>query len=275
MHARRSRRGRAVGALLGTAALGMAGLAAPAAAGAATPCAGGTLASGTYGNLLISNRCTVPDGAVVTVLHDLVVAPGAAFDAQSHAVVHVRGDVVAQRGSMFALGCTDAHPCTSDPHGPEGSPPPPVDRSGDSYRVDGNVVLNHVFDAALNGDVIGGNVVSTGGGPGYRLDPWIPFSIKDDTIGKNLVVTGLRTTWFGVIRTSVGGNVVLQDIKAADQDGNEVVADHVGRNLVCHAMTPAPQLGDAVEGAPPGYGPTTVGGHALGQCASLPGGTAS
>lgn len=267
MHARKG-----MAALVGVAALGLAGLAGTGTADAATAsCAGGTLASGTYGTLMITNHCAVPDGATVTVLHDLVVAPGAAFDAQSHSVVHVLGDVVAQHGSMFALGCTDAHPCTSDPQAPEGTQPPPVDRSKDSYRVDGNVVLNQVFDAALNGDVIGGNVVSSGGGPGYSLNPWIPFSIKDDTIGKNLVVTGLRTSWFGVIRTTVGGNVVLQDVRAADPDGNEVVADHVGRNLVCLGLSPQPQLGDAVEGAPPGYGPTVVGGRALGQCASIQG----
>ncbi|MGN6243024.1 MAG: hypothetical protein ACTHQ3_05055 [Motilibacteraceae bacterium] len=266
MHARKG-----IGALLGTATLGLATLTAAGSATAATPaaCAGGTLASGTYGTVVVTGQCAVPDGADVTITHDLIVAPGAMFDAQSHAVIHIEGDVVAQRGSMFALGCTDAHPCSSDPQGEEGAPPPFVDRSGDSYRVDRNIVLNQVFDAAINGVTVGGNVVSSGGGPGYSMDPWIPFSIKDDVIKGNLVVTGLRTTWFGVIRTTVGGNVVLQDIKAADPDGNEIVADTIGRNLVCHGMTPQPQLGDAVEGAPPEYGPTTVGGRALGQCAAI------
>ncbi|HEU4676661.1 MAG TPA: hypothetical protein VFS29_11765 [Motilibacteraceae bacterium] len=266
MHARKS-----VAAVVGIAALGLSTLTAAGTAGAATaaPCADGVLHAGTYGTVVVTGECAMEDGATITIRHDLIVAPGAVFDAQFHGVLHIEGNVVAQRGSMVGLGCTDAHPCTSDPQGSEDAPPPPVDRTGDSYRVDRNVVLNQVFDAAINGVHAGGNVVSSGGGPGYRMDPWIPFSIKDDSIGGNLVVTGLRTTWFGVIRTEVGGNVVLQDIKAADPDGNEVVSNTIGRNLVCHGMTPAPQLGDAVEGAPEGYGPNSVGGRALGQCAAI------
>ncbi|MGN6332035.1 MAG: hypothetical protein ACTHOD_10335 [Motilibacteraceae bacterium] len=260
MHARKP-----IAALAGVVALGLSTLTAAGTAAAAGPagCSGGELGSGTYGTVIVTSECSVPDGATVTVLHNLIVSPGAVFDAQAHAVIRIEGNVVAQPGSMVALGCTDAHPCTSDVEGEV------YDRTGDSYRVDRNIVLNQVFDAAINGVHVGGNVVSSGGGPGYRMDPWIPFSIKDDSIGGNLVVTGLRTTWFGVIRTTVGGNVVLQDIEAADPDGNEVVSNTIGRNLVCHGMTPAPQLGDAVEGAPAGYGPNSIGGRALGQCASI------
>lgn len=266
MHARKS-----TVALLGTAVtavVGLSTLTAAGTAGAATsaPCADGMLHSGTYGSVVVTGECAMEDGATITIRHDLIVAPGAVFDAQSHGVLHVEGNVVAQRGSMLGLGCTDAHPCTSDPHSEDA---PPVDRTGDSYQVDRNVVLNQVFDAAINGVTVGGNVVSSGGGPGYSMNPWIPFSVKDDVIHGNLVVTGLRTTWFGVIRTEVGGNVVLQDIKAADPDGNEVVANRIGRNLVCHGMSPQPQFGDAVPDPSSPYGPNSVGGRALGQCASI------
>jgi hypothetical protein len=218
----------------------------------------GELASGTYSNVSVTDSCMVPDGAAVTVMHNITVAPGAMFNASTHSTLSVGGNVTAGAGSMVALGCTEAHPCVDGMPGEIGAD-----------TIAGNVTLDHVFTAAINGVTIGKNLSSVGGGSGYTLDPWIPFSIKDDTIHGNLTVTGLRTSWFGVIRTTVGRNVVLTDIKGADPDSNEVVADTIGRNLVCHGLSPAPQLGDAVEGAPPGYGPSTVGGRAVGQCASL------
>jgi hypothetical protein len=181
------------------------------------------------------------------------------FDAATHSNVNVGGNVKAGPGSFFALGCTPAHPCDGD----ESEDAPTNDTVG------GNVILNHVFDAAINGDTIGGNLTVAGGGPGYSLDPWIPFSIKDNVVKGNLIVSGLRTSWFGVIRTSVGGNVILTDVQAADPDGNEVVADTIGGNLICQGNSPKPHLGDAVEGAPPGYGPSSVGGRAIGQCATV------
>lgn len=218
----------------------------------------GALPSGSYGSVQVAGSCTVPDGAHVTVAHGISVPAGARFDASTHSTLTVHGNVSGGPGSFVALGCTQAHPCDDDQPGNIGAD-----------RVDGNVTLDHVYDAAINGVTIGGNLTSVGGGAGLSQDQFIPFSIKDDTIGRNISVSGLRTTWFGVIRTTVGGNVTLSDIVLADPDGNEIVADHVGRNLVCSGMSPAPQLGDAVEGAPPGYGPTQVGGKALGQCAEV------
>ena len=218
----------------------------------------GDLPGGSYGSVQVVGGCTVPDGAHVTVAHGISVPAGAMFDASTHSTLTVHGNVSGGPGSFVALGCTEAHPCDDGVPG----------NIGDD-RVDGNVTLDHVYDAAINGVSIGGNLTSVGGGAGLSEDQFIPFSIKDDTIGGNISVSGLRTTWFGVIRTTVGGNVTLSDIVLADPDGNEIVADHVGRNLVCSGMSPAPQLGDAVEGAPPGYGPTQVDGKAVGQCAEL------
>lgn len=234
-------------------------LASPAKAPSLT-CSGGDIASGTYSKVTVTGPCSVPDGATVTVLGNLTVAPGAMFDAQTHSTVTVDGNVLAGAGSLFGLGCTPAHPCNGDES----------EESSTSDYVAGNLILDHVFDAALNGNTIGGNVVVDGGGPGYSLDPWIPFSIKDNHIKGNLVVDGLQTSWFGVIRTVVDGNVILKNIQGADPDANEVVADSIGGNLICSGNTPAPHLGDAVEGAPPGYGATSVGGKSLGQCAEIP-----
>jgi hypothetical protein len=38
---------------------------------------------------------------------------------------------------------------------------------------------------------------------------------------------------------------------------------------VCNSNSPQAQFGDAVEDGPPGYGPNTVGGRAIGECAAL------
>lgn len=249
-------------AILGAAVLTATGF--TAAANAAPPpsaaCSGGELASGTYSNVRITGNCMVPDGAAVIVRGNLTVTRGAVFDASTHSTLTVRGNVTAKPGSMLALGCTQAHPCSTD--GTPGEVGADV--------VKGNVTLDHVYNAAFNGITIHGNLTSHGGGAGPATDPFIPFSIKDDTIHGNVVVQGLNTTWFGVIRSTIGGNVVLKNIQNADPDGNEVVANTIGKNLVCHGNSPKPQLGDAVDGAPPGYGPNSVGGKAVGQCAALP-----
>jgi hypothetical protein len=244
-------------ALMGAAVLAMSGIAG--AAQAATPkaatCSGGDIASGTYKSLTVTGACTVPAGANITVQRNLTVAPGAMFDAQSApSNVRINGNVLAGPGSLFGLGCTPAHGC----------------ETGDTFSnasVGGNVVLDHVFDAAMNGIEIGGNVVSTGGGGGFVFpDGFIPFSIKDDVIHGSVIVAGLKTTWFGIIRSTIDGSVVLKDIQNDDPDGNEIVHDTIGKNLICLGLSPAPQFGDAVEGQPANYRYSTVGGQVIGQC---------
>lgn len=256
-------RARHAALVLGTAVLASNWLTATANAAApdASSCSGGELASGTYSNVTVTGECTVPDGAEVTVLGNIHVAAGAVFDAQTHSSLTVGRNVTAGPGSMVGLGCTDAHPCEDGVPGSIGQ-----------VTVHGNVSLHQVYDAALNGITVDGNVTSNRGGAGPLFpDPFIPFSVKDDTIHGNLVVQGLDTTWFGVIRSTIDGNVVLSNIQNADPDGNEVVANTIGKNLICRGNAPASQFGDAVEEGPPGYGPNTVGGVALGQCAGLVG----
>jgi len=258
---------RMLAAVAGATILAMAGVSSANAApkgssGAANlTCTGGTIDSGTYKNVTVSGACTVPDGADVTILGNLVIEAGAMFDAQTHSTVTIMKNVSAGPGSLFGLGCTEAHPCN------DGNPGTQTD------KVYGNVTLDHVFDAAINGDWIGGNLTSVGGGAGL-LDPetqFVPFSVKDDVIEGNVSISDLTTVWFGVIRSQIGKNLIVENVNLSDPDGNEIVANTIGRNLICHGNSPAPQLGDAVEGAPPGYGPNTVGGKAVGQCAGLAG----
>jgi hypothetical protein len=219
-------------------------------------CTGGDIASGTYQNLKITGDCTVPAGAHVRVVHNLKIAPWARFQADlAPSRVHIGGNVWAGHDSFFGLGCTAAHGCDK------------VGSDTSVTSVGGNITLKYVYDAAINGVEVGGNVRSKGGGAGFVLpDQFVPFSVKDDIIHGNLVVRGLKTSWFGVIRTQVDGNVILKYIKNDDPDGNEVVHDTIGGNLVCRGLSPAPQFGDAIEGAPPGYRYSTVGGRVVGQC---------
>jgi hypothetical protein len=229
--------------------------AAQAAGPVAGTCSGGDIASGTYSSLTVTGQCTVPEGASITILHKLKIRRGAMFDAQgAPSDVSIGGSVIARRGSLFGLGCTPAHGC----------------ETGTTFShasVGRNIILHHVYDAAINGVEVGGNVVSHGGGAGFVLPgDFVPFSVKDDVIHGNLIVSDLTTTWFGVIRSTIDGNVILRRIHLDDPDGNEIVHNTIGKNLVCRDLDPAPQLGDAVEGAPPDYGYSTVGGRAIGQC---------
>jgi hypothetical protein len=248
--------------LVSAAALALAGVTTFATASQAdgwqSVCTSGDIASGTYQNLKVTGDCTVPAGAKVTVVHNLKIARGAAFHADTApSTVHIGGNVRAGVGSFFGLGCTGAHGCESGP--------PFADAS-----VGGNSTLKYVFDAAINGVTVGGNVTSRGGGGGFVFDQggFIPFSVKDDIIHGNLVVRGLKTSWFGVIRTQVDGNVILKYIKNDDPDGNEIVHDTIGGNLVCRGLSPAPQFGDADDdpSLPADYPYSTVGGRAVGQC---------
>lgn len=221
-------------------------------------CPGGAISSGTYSSLTVTGKCYLPDGAHVVVTGNVTIAPYAALDSTVYSTssLNIRGNVTAGRGASVAIGCTpQAHPCG------DGSGKPGVDSVG------GNVVLNQVFNAAFNGMSIGGNLVSSGGGAGLIPSPFIPFSVKDDTIRGNVVVTGLRTVWFGVVRSTIGGNVVLTNNAGSDPDTNEVITNRIGGNLVCIGNNPPSQYGDAIEN--PMNGPNVVRGQAIGQCAPL------
>ena len=113
----------------------------------------------------------------------------------------------------------------------------------------------------LNGITVRGNITALGGGSG------IPWSIKNNTVSRNVTVAGQTTNWVGVMFNKIGGNATLLGIAVTDTDpgahGAFVVQNHIRRNLVCFGMTPT------VSG---GFSPTevnVVGGRAVGQCAAL------
>lgn len=228
-------------------------------------CSGGDIASenfvpipsGNYTSITVTGACTVPAGAVINVARGVFVAPGAALDAQSApSTLTVGRDVVAAPGSWLGLGCqppsytgNSAHECTVDPDGHS------------TVVVKGSVAAFGVTALFLNGITVRRNVtVLGGGGP-------IPWSIKNNDVGANIVVAGVTTEWLGVMFNNVGGNTVLLAIHVTDSEhpGGPlyVVRNNVVRNLVCGGITP-----DISGGFVPGS-VNVVGGRALGQCASL------
>ena len=220
-------------------------------------CAGGEIPSGNYERITVTGACSVAAGAVIRVSDDVKVTAGAALDAQSApSTITVGGDVKGARGSTVGLGCqppsatgNSAHECALDPTGQS------------TITVKGDVKVTNGELVALNGIKVRGDVTLTGGGgPNY-------WSIKNNTIGRNLKIEGVTADWLGVLFNIVGGNVSLTDISATDPGDPGrlvfVVRNVIGKNLSCENLSP---------GVSGGFFPgsvNVVGGRALGQCSAL------
>ena len=127
--------------------------------------------------------------------------------------------------------------------------------------VKGNITAGFAGTVLLNGIKVKGNVTLIGGG-----GP-IPWSIKNNTIRGNLMVSGQKTEWLGVLFNTIGRNAVLTEIALTDvhpgAPGVYIVRNTIGRNLICLGLTPGVS-GGFVPGSV-----NVVGRHAIGQCASL------
>ncbi|MCB0913628.1 MAG: hypothetical protein KDB60_18640 [Propionibacteriaceae bacterium] len=225
---------------------------------AAYICSGGEIPSNTYASLTVIGDCSVAQDAVINVRGNVLVAAGATLDAQSFpSTITVGHNVVGGAGSMIGLGCQSpadtgntAHPCTKDPEGHS------------TITVRGNITIAGAALVALNGITVKGNVTVRGGGPhGY-------WSVKNNTIGRNLDVGGMTVEWIGVMFNRIGGNAILARITVNDEHpdapGVYVVQNTVGRNLICMNLIPG------VSGGFAGL-PNVVGHRALGQCKALAG----
>lgn len=222
-----------------------------------------TAIAGTYGNLTITGNRYVAAGTSLTVHGNLTVARGACLDAFTMGTVTVGGNVQVRQGAILALGCTltstgpgEATPCTGT--------------TGDT--VGGNLVASNPWTMYIDGSTIHGNLVSNGGGPGATLSPYVNFPIKDNVIDGNVIVHGWRGAWFGFIRNTAHGNVVIShDVGLTigglgTLDSTEVAGNSISGNLVCQHNTPAAQFGDV----PPFFDPhNQVGGVKIGECAGL------
>jgi hypothetical protein len=211
-----------------------------------------------YDRISVTGVCYVLPGTVINVAGNIDVAPGGMLDAQTFSsTITVGHDLTAGAGSLLGLGClpnppghTTGHPCLDDP-------------ASSSITVKGNLTATNADTVLLNGITVNGNVRLTGGGGE------IPWPIKMNKIGGNLVINNMTPNWLGVIRNKIGGDAILSNVMITDAlFGNStptifVASNTVGHNLVCSG------LGPAVAGGFPSE-VNVVGGQASGQCAHLP-----
>jgi hypothetical protein len=249
------------GAAMVVALLGTAGVAGAAPSGKAPyTCTAGDIPSGTYASITVTGFCDVVPDAVISVVGNLNVAPGAVFDAQSApSTITVGHNVTAGGGSLLGLGCQPfgyvphaAHPCTMKGY-----------EDGHSViTINGNVTATNAFTILLNGITVTRNVTLTGGGGD------IPWALKNNTVGGNFTVSDVMPEWLGVLFSHIGGNLTLTNITATDpeDDGNaavSVVVNTIGRNLNCKNLGPR-----LTGGAIPGEF-NIVGHNTTGQCVGL------
>jgi hypothetical protein len=267
-----------LGSLTVAGALALSGGPAMAAVSSTTPaaytCTGGDFASGNftsipsgnYASITVTGVCNIVPDAVINVVGNINVAPGAVLDAQSApSTISVGKNVTAAAGSILGLGCQPTNsigmfagvPCAADPTGYT-----TITINGNVTATDADTVLMRGAVAAGAGKLtVNGNVTLTGGGGD------IPWSIKGNTIGKNLTISDVTADWLGVQFNAIGGNATLTNITATDPGDPgrtvAVVENTVGRNLNCTGLAP---------GVSGGFIPgevNHVGGKATGQCAAL------
>ena len=92
----------------------------------------------------------------------------------------------------------------------------------------------------------------------FGFGPYSDF--EDNTIGKNLIISGLQTCWLGALRNKVKGNFNASGNTTADPDGNELISNTIDGNMNCSSNSPAIQFGDS-EGVS-----NLVARNATGQC---------
>jgi len=213
-----------------------------------------SIPSGNYASITVTGVCNVVPDAVINVVGNINVASRGVLDAQSApSTITVGNNVTAAWGAILGLGClpnppghTTGHPCVVDPDG------------SSNITVKGNVTATHADTVLLDGITVNKNITMQWGG-----EPYIPWAIKDNTIGGNLVVSGVRPNWIGVLFNKIGGSAILTHITITDPGDPDptifVVSNIVGRNLVCLALGPY-----LVAGFPGEF--NVVGGLTIGQC---------
>ena len=170
---------------------------------------------------------------MINVVGNINVAPGAVLDAQSApSTITVGHNVTAGSGSLLGLGCQPTNtigmfagvPCAVEPTGHT------------TITVNGNVTATDANTVLMRKMTVNGNVTLTGGGGD------IPWSIKGNTIGGNLTISGVTADWLGVQFNKIGGNATLTNITATDPGDPgrtvAVVENTVGRNLNCIGTRP-------------------------------------
>lgn len=223
-----------------------------------TVCRGGEL-SGTVRNLVVTGACTVPANGTLLVNGGMTVTGSNAvflseFSAGSHVLIN--GDVRVYRGGTFAMGTLN-----------EGQGCDPTASS----VVNGDVRAYRALTVKLDCTMVNGDLTSYKGGTGgwgptceeSQTTQPLNFVVKDNVVSGDVGLARWRGCWMGLIRTQVGGDVVLYRNTTGSSDSMEVVTDVITDDLACYRNSPAPQVGDS------GGAPNVVGGDQRGQCATL------
>jgi hypothetical protein len=210
--------------------------------------------------------------------------------------ITVGGNMVVEKGASVLFGC---YPLSvtlwggGSPPSLFSTPDFPCDDEADplntpvlsaTEHIGGNLIAYDPLGLVVHNTTVGGNVVQYGGGNGTAFDPvgifavYIPggppaapgqFDVPSPLpaysdfsnvkTGGNLIVTGMDTSWYGIIRNTVRGSVIDTNNTTAP-DGNEVSNNTVYGNLVCSGNNPAVEYGDS------NGSPSEVGGNATGEC---------
>ena len=181
-------------------------------------CAGGdfasgnftTIPSGNYASITVTGVCNIQPDAVINVVGNINVAAGAVLDAQS-------------APSTITVGHNVTAGCRLAPR--HGLPADKLHRQvrGSAVRRRSDRAHHHHRPRERHGHrrehrpaarqlTVGGNVTLTGGGGE------IPWSIKGNTIGGNLTISGVTADWLGVQFNRIGGNATLTDITVPDPE---------------------------------------------------------
>jgi hypothetical protein len=231
------------------------------------------MAAGTYSSFTVTGTCNIAYGANVHINGDLTIAAGASLndhgaEAWKAAQMHIAGDVYVGKGAVLGLGW-------NSPEGTLG-----LDTVG------GDIVASRPLALQLGGVTVGGDVISNGGGVlSTSIADFRNFPVKDNVIHGNLIVQGWHGGWIGLIRNTVGGNVIFsknvsrsnpETGPGTDEDSSEVqgsdlaaiggpsIPQTIHGNLICIGNVPAAHFNPGDFGAA-----NSVGGKAIGQCAGL------
>jgi hypothetical protein len=216
-------------------------------------CHNGNLKQGVYASLRVTGVCTVPTGAIVRVRNDVHVAPGATLNAITQSTFNVRGDVIVRRHAVIGLGCNDEVGCAS---------------STDDH-IGGTLQSWKAAAVVIEQETIGGDVLIRRGGGSMDCSSTALFggpyfsTIHDSVIGGNVVFRAVHSCWFGLIRSTIGGDVHIARNRMGDPDAMEIITNTIVGNLSCVNNSPHAQIGDS------GGEPNVVGGEKRGECRHL------
>jgi hypothetical protein len=242
-----------------------------------------------FGLVQVKGDLTVAPGALLDAT-----TPAGIFGptpANLPGIVQVGGNLNVESGAVLFLGCDFAIVC---PLGSSTYPGllfpdhPELGSSNPGDIVAGNIKSDRALAVVVHSVKIGGNASLIGGGGGLSQltggpgsgacfdpalfpPPWpsttlaafgfpVYSDFEETSIGGNLKMIGLQTCWMGALRNKVAGNVIDQNNLFGDPDANEVVANFVRGNIICHNNNSVVQVGDSTQPS------NVVSGNAVGEC---------